>query len=75
MMSVESLCSDGCAANEFIKNFEEEGGDAGGERGRGQAKKKINGERGAELFKTWCARSVKFLHHALFSIFSCFLFR
>jgi hypothetical protein len=34
--------------------------------------KKTNRERGAELFKTWCARSVKFLHHALFFLFSMF---
>lgn len=72
MMSVESLYSDGCAAHEFNRNFEQEGGDAGGGRGQ-EGKKKSNGES-AELFKTWCARSVKFLHHVLFSIFSCFVF-
>jgi hypothetical protein len=51
MMSVESLCSDGCAAHEFNKNFEEEGGDAGGERGRGQAKIKTQQGGGCRIIQ------------------------
>ncbi len=51
MMSVESLCSDGCAAHEFNKNLEEEGGDAGRERGRGQAAKKNQQGEGCRIIQ------------------------
>lgn len=57
-MGVESLCSDGCAAHEFNKNFEEEEGDAGGERGRGQAKKKKPTGRGVQNYSRHGVREV-----------------
>ncbi len=51
MMSVESLYSDGCAAHEFNRNFEQEGGDAGGERGRGQEEKKNQQGEGCRIIQ------------------------